>query len=93
MMMFTDLIKDIKTWIGINFRRPETGQIFLELESVEVNPILFRRINETIQKEILSRTIGDTEIRFIDGVKLVKSTDPLSGIHFKLKGVAEDEAI
>jgi len=77
-MIFTDLITDMKAWLKRNFS-------YLELESIEVNPILFRHINETIQKELISRTIGDAEIRFIDGLRLVKSTDAFSGIHFKLK--------
>jgi len=72
------VLNDMKTWVHLNFK-------YLEIESVEVNPILFRHINETIQKEILMRTIGDTEIRLIGGIRVIRSTDPLSGVHFKFK--------
>ena len=62
---------------------------YLEIESVEINPILFKNINQTIQKEIISRTIGDAEIRLIGGIRVIKSTDALSGIHFKFKEAAK----
>lgn len=78
MSTFMTVLDDMKTWIRLNFG-------YLEIESVEVNPILFKHINQTIQKEILMRTIGDTEIRLIGGIRVIKSSNPMSGIHFKFK--------
>jgi len=79
---FVTIIHGVKAWLKKN-------ALLFELESIEINPVVFKIVNESIQKEILSRTIGDTEIRLIDGIPFRRSEDPLSGIHFKFKDKPE----
>jgi len=77
-MKFTDIATFLRRWVVEN-------RFGFELCCVEVNPIIFDSIQVTIKKELLQDSIGDMNIILIDGLSIKKSSDPMSGIHFKFK--------
>lgn len=83
------ILAGLKAWIEPSFG----GR--LQVDSIEINPVIFSTVQQAIKKEIFAKSpvVGDLGmgVYSIEGVRIVKSKDPLSGIHIRFKEIAEPE--
>jgi len=77
MITIVDIIRSIKEWVLLNFDN-------IEIDCIEVNPIIFGDVSNIIKKEqFADSNFGDMQIIAIDDVRIKRSNDPMAGIHIK----------
>ena len=83
MVEIITILANLRAWVKQNFE----GRF--HVEAIEINPVIFPSVQQTLKKEFFAKSPGVADLGFgiysIEGVKIIKSTDPLSGIHIRLQ--------
>lgn len=89
METFLAIINEIKAWVKLNFADK------FEIESIEINPIIFPSVEQTLKKEFFAKNPLVLEahlgIYAIEGIKVIRSSNPFSGIHIRLRDISEKD--